>query len=604
MKLHRPLLLVIALLAIALVALPSPAHADEGWVIRSFQASYQVNPDGSVDVVEDIAVDFGTLQRHGLLRDIPVEYSYSSEYTRRIRITVSSVDDGSSAHKYQTTRNGAVLTIRIGDPDVYVSGPQRYRIAYRVVGMLNEQPDWDEFYWNVTGNAWPVPILQAAATLYAPAVSDAACFQGPTGSTQGCRFERITNSASFVMTDAQQAGGGLTIVVAMPKGAVEVPPLDLVKIKSIEEKVRDWLGLKTLPIILTLGLGFIGLGSAGRYWWLSGRDRWFGDVHYLTNATEQRRRPLFARDTIVVEYQPPRLDRQKRRLRPAEIGTLLDERADTKDVSATIVDLAVRGYLRIVEVPKQGLFGKQDYRLESVKPAHGELLDYEGKLLTALFAGRDEVEMSDLKDSFYTDLDKVKDELYRQVVDGNNFFPTNPETVRSLHTVAAIVLIVAGGGLFWLLGQTLGAAILGVPVILSGLALAGFSQAMPHRTAEGREMYRRCLGFREYMVVAETDRQRFAEEANIFEEYLPYAIVYNCVDKWSRAFEGLASQPQTSAWYVSSRPFTPIAFSRSLEGFSSSISTAIASTPGGSGGSGFSGGSSGGGGGGGGGGSW
>jgi uncharacterized membrane protein len=133
------------------------------------------------------------------------------------------------------------------------------------------------------------------------------------------------------------------------------------------------------------------------------------------------------------------------------------------------------------------------------------------------------------------------------------------------------------------------------------LALA---HAMPRRTGPGREMYRRILGFRQYMTVAETDRQRFNEETNLFQEYLPYAIVYGCVDKWAKAFEGLENQPDTSSWYVSTHAFAPLAFSSSLQSFSSSMSSAIASTPGGSGGSGFSGGFSGGGGGGGGGGSW
>jgi uncharacterized membrane protein YgcG len=600
---HLVLLSMLAF-AIAALATPSAVQADEGWVIRSFEATYQINPDGSIDVVEDIEVDFGSLQRRGILRDIPVEYAYSSDYTRRISIEVVRVDDGNRAHKYQTSRSGAILTIRIGDPDVYISGQQRYRIAYRLEGMLNPQASWDEFYWNVTGNQWPVPILKAGATVGAPAVADATCFQGGTGSTQACSSQLSGSSARFVATAPQQPGGGLTIVVAMPQGSVNVPPFDLVRIKSVEEKVKDWIGLKPLPMLLALGFGIMSLGSVGRYWWLSGRDRWFGDVHYLTGASQEQPRPFFARDTVVVEFQPPRLEKQKRRLRPAEIGTLLDERADTKDVSATIVDLAVRGYLRIVEIPKSNLFGKVDYSLESNNPADKELLAYERKLLSSLFKSGEVVRMSDLKNSFYSDLAKVKDELYKQVASKNHFFPGNPESVRSMHSGIGIGLMVAGGVMVWLLGEAFGAAILGVPVIVAGLVMAIFSRAMPRRTAEGREMYRRCLGFREYMVIGETDRQRFAEEANIFQEYLPYAIVYNCVDKWSRAFEGLSDQRQNGGWYISNRPFTPLAFSRSLESFSSSISTSIASTPGGSGSSGFSGGSSGGGGGGGGGGSW
>jgi uncharacterized membrane protein len=109
------------------------------------------------------------------------------------------------------------------------------------------------------------------------------------------------------------------------------------------------------------------------------------------------------------------------------------------------------------------------------------------------------------------------------------------------------------------------------------------------------------------MVVAEKDRQAFAEKEHIFADYLPYAIVYGCVDQWAKAFEGIDLKAVTSGWYVGNQytMFSAMNMSRDLSSFSSVVSTAIASTPGGSGSSGFSGGgSSGGGGGGGGGGSW
>jgi uncharacterized membrane protein len=213
--------------------------------------------------------------------------------------------------------------------------------------------------------------------------------------------------------------------------------------------------------------------------------------------------------------------------------------------------------------------------------------------------------MSDLKNEFYTTLAEVKKRLYTQVVKSDRFFPQNPETVRNIHTGAGIGIIVIGVGAIAALGAYLGAAIVGIPIVLAGLLMLLLSRSMARRTGPGREVYRRVLGFREYMTVAETDRQRFNEEANLFQDYLPYAIVLGIVDKWAEVFEKLGIQPDTGGWYVSSHAFAQLAFSHSLQSFSSSMSSAIASTPGGSGGSGFGGGgSSGGGGGGGGGGSW
>jgi uncharacterized membrane protein YgcG len=256
-------------------------------------------------------------------------------------------------------------------------------------------------------------------------------------------------------------------------------------------------------------------------------------------------------------------------------------------------------------VPKTWLFGKTDYTLERLKPRDAELLVYEGQLLDGLFDDGETVDMSDLKNEFYTTLKKVKERLYTQVVSRDRLFPHNPESVRNIHAVGGLVIIGLGVGAMVALGTYLGAAVVGVPIVLAGLLILVLSGAMARRTGKGRELYRRTLGFREYMTVAETDRQRFNEDAGLFQEYLPYAIVFGCVDRWAQVFEDLGIEPQTSSWYVSNHAFAPLAFSHSLQSFSSSMSSAIASTPGGSGSSGFGGGgSSGGGGGGGGGGSW
>ena len=117
---------------------------------------------------------------------------------------------------------------------------------------------------------------------------------------------------------------------------------------------------------------------------------------------------------------------------------------------------------------------------------------------------------------------------------------------------------------------------------------------------------RRVLGFKLYITTAETRRQEFNEEQNIFARYLPFAIVFECVDKWADAFDGLDSRvgEETAYWYTGTGAFHVGAFTSGVHSFSNNVSSAIASTPGGSGGSGFSGGFSGGGGGGGGAGSW
>jgi uncharacterized protein (TIGR04222 family) len=301
-----------------------------------------------------------------------------------------------------------------------------------------------------------------------------------------------------------------------------------------------------------------------------------------------------------VEFAPPE------GLRPGQIGTLLDERANTLDVTATIVDLAVRGYLRIEEIPKTWLLGKPDWKLVRLTPpgeSEADLLQYERTLLTKLFATGDEVLLSELKNTFAPSLHAVQEAMYRDVVK-KGWFREQPDKVRARWIGIGLLALVLSAVATFVLATQLRLGLLGVPLIVAGLMLLIGASRMPARTAKGTALTRRVRGFRVVIEKAETHMSRWAEEAGVFTRYLPFAIVFGATEKWAKAFESIgAGQPDTT-WYVSSRPFVYHEFASSLDGFAVSTSGMIASTPGGSGGSGFSGGSSGGGGGGGGGGSW
>ena len=612
-----PAVLLLALLAAALAVIPSsPVRADEGWVITSFQATYSINENGTVDALEDIRVDFGDLQKHGIFRDIPVEYAYDKDNNRLIRLTVNTVEDsqGGQPHQFEVFDDGPNLRIKIGDPDVLVSGPQRYRIQYTINGSLNPFPDHNEFYWNVTGNDWPVRIESANATVIVPssdsAVQQIACYEGPVGSTRVCDSSNSSGATAAFTSENLPERSGLTIVVGLEKGAVAVGAPELVDAnETFGEVVGDFLGLSPVPIVASLVLLIAAVAAVIRQWWVAGRDRWYGDMFHVADRTRDTTKPLGAHESIVTEFTPPEIDGAiPRRLRPAEIGLLVDEKADTLDVTASIVDLAVQKHLVIKETEEGGVFGlfkKKDYELEKLDTPETGLLPYEKKLLDSLFDDGSPVKLSDLKNKFYKDLAEVKEQLYSQVTKELKFFPRNPETTRTAYQVAGGATLGVAGLLTYGLGAFVGAAIVGIPVIVAGVLLLVLAPAMPRRSADGRVMYRRCLGFRHYIETAETSRQEFAEKANLFQEYLPYAIVFGCVGKWAKAFEGLDDEVTQPGWYYGRHPFMAAAFASSVTDFSESISSVMASTPGGSGSSGFGGGgSSGGGGGGGGGGSW
>jgi uncharacterized membrane protein YgcG len=608
----RRLAFVAALAVISLFLSTGAAHAQTDWTVTSFDSTYKIDQSGLVNVTEDIRVDFSGEPHHGIFRYTPDRYSFDDQHDRKIDLTGVTVTNGAgNAEQFETSEDGPNFVIKIGDPNVTVSGPQEYRVNYTLNGALNPFSDHDELFWNVTGNGWDVPIKEAHATVDAPAsgIENAQCFQGQEGSQNPCHQIIYGVDTARFGTTLLEPGEEMTFVVGLHKGAVTVAaPVLIAKLKS--KTFGDYFDVTPLTVGVMAVLLAGALIAIARLWWVQGRDRWLGDMFYLNEtpatAKAESTKPLLAHETIVVEFTPPELDaKTKRRLRPAEIGVLLDERADTLDVTATIVDLAVRKHLVIKETESGGvvgLFKKKDYELTRLTANAGDLLPYESQLKDALLDTGDTVKLSDLKNKFHDDLAKVKGALYKQATD-DGFFPRNPETIRHLIRIAGVVVGVLGGAMAYGFGALFGGGLIGVPFIVAGVLLLLTAGAFPRRTGNGRVLFRRSLGFRRFMVESDKAREKFAENANIFHDYLPYAIVYGCVDRWAKVFKDLGLDPGTPTYYIGAGPFIAASFADSMTSFSSSISSTMASTPGGSGGSGFGGGS-GGGGGGGGGGAW
>jgi uncharacterized membrane protein YgcG len=600
-------LVVAGMLAVAFL----PASAQEGWQVTSWDTRITISEDGSARFVETLTVDFGSLAKHGIFRDLRTRvrcgevgegpaplYECPAGSDRLYPVSVVAITNGSGEPwPYERLEAGANTRLKIGDPNKTISGVQVYRIEYVVQGALNAFEGHDELYWNVTGSEWEVPIETVRVDVALPVRAEVfvACFQG-RASTAACDVTASGSDATFASTRTLFPGEELTIAAGWQKGVVDVQPPVLEDRTSIDDFFTfDWIELGGASLVLALGL----LG-ASRLWWLHGRDRRYRSIYYLTEDPDEETAALFTKHQVVVEFLPPE------DLRPAQMGVIVDERADTLDVTATIIDLGVRGYMHIAEIPKEGWFGKTDWELQRKKEPDGSLLPYESRLMKALFRGREKVKVSKLKTKFAEDLAKVKQDLYADAMQ-HRWFARNPEHARRTWIAAGAGVVVLGIALCVLAGLIIERALVPVGVVLFGLLLLALSPAMAKRTATGSEALRRVLGFKLYITTAETRRQEFNEQANIFARYLPYAIVFECVDKWAEAFEGLDDQvaDSTTSWYSGTRAFQIGAFSAGLSSFSSNVSTAISSTPGGSGGSGFSGGgSSGGGGGGGGGGSW
>jgi hypothetical protein len=573
--------------------------------IDAYDVAITIEPSGDIAVVETIAYDFGTEQRHGIVRDIPTRLRYDDTYDRLLPLRVDAVTGSPGtpvAYEVRDAGDGKT-EIRIGDSDRLITGRHTYRIAYTVRGALNAFPTHDELYWNAIGDEWSTVIERVTVEVTAPGeLVGVACFQGPAGSTLACDDAAARGDGARFEQMRLFPFEAMTIVVGVEPGAVAVQP------PILEERWSVARAFAVTPVTTAVGGAIVVVGVAAFAFlaWTRGRDR-----RYLGSQVDQvlgnpdgaaQRVPIGEGDAEApVEFAPPE------GIQPGQVGTLIDERANTLDVSATIVDLAVRGHLVIQEIPDHGLFGKPDWRLVRLEADEATLLPYERLLLEGLFRDGDDVTLSSLRATFAQRLSKVEDSLYVDARD-RGWFAIRPDKVRSRWRLLGLGLTVLGIAGTIALASATRLGLIGIGAVVVGLVFLVGAGRMPARTPAGTAMLRRIRGFRRVIATADRYMARWAEQENVFPAMLPYAVVFGLTDKWADAFASLAADPTAApamAWYVPIHAGSLDGFAEAIDGFTVATSGTMAATPAGSGGSGFGGGGfSGGGGGGGGGGSW
>jgi uncharacterized membrane protein len=585
-KLSGPFMLknCFVLLFIFLIIFVSPVSAQD-FTINGFHADITISEDSSFSVRETIDVQFHQL-KHGIYREIPFKYIDERGNTIKTPMNVISVTDGAGkARKYKTTRKGNTVNIRIGDSGTYVEGRQVYVITYNVENAILFFDDHDELYWNVTGNYWWASVKESSANVTL-ATKDgsgnlwAACYTGHSGSKESvCGYETSYNTGEFHAQRSLTPREGFTIAFGWDKGLV-APPSTWRKILWAIDIVENWIFI--LPVF---------------------------SLAFMISLWRSRGRDPKVKESVTVMYGPPKYNDIP--LTPGEVGTLVDEKLDPRDITSTIVGLAVKGYIRMEETKTEGLIlDSTDYYMAKVKEPDDTLGPFEKILMDKIFPKEQQLPgrmVSDLKNDFYKCLDLLKTTLYGELI-SKKFFLVSPEKVRQVYVAAGIAVTVISIIVFASLTSSAKGAIAG---ILMGLPVLAFAGVMPAKTGTGSAAYMDILGFQEFMSRAEKDKLERMKDKDLFSRFLPYAIALDVVDNWAKAFEGIYQEPPD--WYRSPagvRTFHPYSFSRSIISATSSLGSAMYSAPRGSGvsgggGGGFGGGgSSGGGFGGGGGGSW
>jgi hypothetical protein len=586
-------------LAIGAVALVGAVVGDTERVERLW-TSAALTGDGSAHVTEVIDYDFGSLNdKQGIFRVVP-------DVSPDAPITVDSPDAPDAIQVTPETTNGRDgARIRIGDPDVTVSGRHRYRIDYPLPGVARGTT----LDWEAVGTGWEVGIDEAEIHVVAPfELRDATCSVGVTGSQGGCDVTEVAPGHLTTTVKDLDPGEGVSIE-ARTGSDLATPPAALEPPASPPNDPGRGLAL---PAGTAAAAALLAGGSAG---WLvrrAGRDRvgvggpadaaWAGP-DASTSWTRVDEKELEAMATT--EFAPPA------ELDPPHGGIVLTEEVRPEHKVAWLIQMAIDG---TVDIGPNGANGAgrggtgawmprtdgDDLRL--IRTGHGTADN--AAILDTAFAGRDALDLGSYDSNFARAWRHLQGQLLAWRDTSGMWDPgggARKTTARVLGTIGVLAGAVgagAGGALAnqqgpaWLVLAALGGAVAG-----AGLAAAMRAWELRVRTPAGSAAWLRVESFRRFLAGSEAYHAEEAAKRGVLREYTAWAVAVGEIDRWQRAVSEASIAPETAG--LAYAYMAPLLLSSTT-----SAATAPSSSGGGGFGGGFGGGGVGGGAGGGGGGSW
>ncbi|MFV0407705.1 MAG: DUF2207 domain-containing protein [Propioniciclava sp.] len=565
--------LVLATIALALLTgLPGVARADGDQKITRFDAQIRTDAAGLSTVTVNLDFDFGDEPSHGIFFYlVQRQRDADPDRWREYQVTLGAVTSATGAPvDLEIDAEGGALVVRVGDEDQTVSGVQSYTYTYTVRGLIASNPagsGMDELSYSVIGTGWEVPIHNVTVQATGPAdIQRSACFMGVEPDV-GCEAGSAQQTANYAV-DRLAPGEGMQIVAGFPVGTfVGFEP---------EYSQRYHLG-NMFPVTPVSGGIAAGLTALGVGWVLARTRRSRRDQVYLGLAPGMRPAPgeqakigtATASAPVTVAFTPPR------GARPSEVGVLLDATADDVDITATILDLAVRDHIQIVE--------QDGDTWRFIDRGSGDLLtDPESHLMRTMFHRGSEVTTDELAREEYADLmPGTRTALYQRVTKQLHWFTAQPSHVRGLAIAAGFGLMLLGLVVGLVLALSAGLGFIGLAFILVGITVVTMSGKFGRRTAEGSAVLAEAKGFELYLSTAEADQIKFEEGIDVFSRYLPYATVFGVADRWAKIFADLARQGRYEAtdWYVgSSGPYFGASFSTSMTSLAQSLSASMQSS--------------------------
>jgi hypothetical protein len=521
------------------------------WEINHFHSEITVNADGSLLVQEIIVADFGIQQKHGIFRFVPIVYKTLTGDRQRIDIEFTVIEMDNADVPYTTYLSGGNTVVQMGDPNRTISGEHVYEVYYTVERALLYFDDYDELYWNVTGSENEAEILGSSAVVHLPegAVAEQyACYVGVLGSTDSCGFAQEGDALVFTADDE------MTIAVGFTKGIVPEPTWQDRLIWIMQD---NWTGI--LPLLVFLATLI--------YWFFTGRD------------------PKLDK-TIIAQYDAPK------DLWAGHAGLLDRGMLHKRDIVAMIIDLAVRGYLKI-EVK-----GTKSVTHTFVRLKQSDKLDAShAYLYNRIFVKAElRANFSDVRKRMGPKVTQTLQKKLKMDLVRLGYSPKKTWVHGKVMTGAGVTMIFLPFFLWFIMG-TIGV----VMSVVSGVGILVLSLFAAKVTKDGAEQVWYLQGLKLFLKKAERYRIQWLEKEHELVALLPYAIAFGMTKYWAKAFAALHVGDTADLGFLN----TPAMSIAALEGSLKSLTNAVAvasSTPnvphtgGGSSGGGFSGGGFGGGG--------
>ena len=602
----------------ALAKYTSPDNSDR---ITSFNSTVRVGADGKLLVQEEISIHNGNGEtnsvyanddlteepavnneiKRGIVRAFPLYYINKYKLFQNTTFKLLEVLKDGKKENYHTENHENGILIYTGSSDVFLDkGEYTYTITYETDYQLKLLKDFDELYWNVTGNGWSFKIDSATCTVILPkgaTTLSSKCYTGLQGdSAADCNFSLTTLGDSvaivFKTVKSLKPYQGLTIATSWPKGFIQNQ-------SSLWQTIKYYVWNNKAVFFLPIAALFSAI-FCFIFWFRYGRDPKKGTSY-----------PLF---------EPPS------GYSPAALGYIYKQKFTQQLTAATMVDAAVRHKIKI-DVERDGLIFKHNEYIisKSDLPEKKPVSEYEDfwddvedLIDSRIEKGKYNSNLGDLNkkvesycDEHYKNKDGQVKKSYKSFFALNGSYTILPVFICVAAGIWGFIGLVKALGLsnFWHIAYFIGG------IILCSLVFKIFTKLLAAYSPEGRQLADKIEGFR--MFLAAADEKRFdlmsppKKSLELYEKYLPFAIALGCENEWAQKFEDIINTAVKGGTVASSSFVHSISsnsesfgssFTSSFTGAISSASSPPSSSSGG--GSSFGGGGSGGGGGGGGGGGW